>query len=163
MIDELKMVHKVEYFCRNKLHAWFKPRGIRPYGKCRRLGDGYTLWGTKKVKGVDVSNLYYVDETEIAKWRGEDIGWRTIITNKKDPNQDFVKRKDDSIVSSRSGKRRKWNKVKMVHKGNVKIFNSLDEACIKMKLNRGSLINFLNTNKEYKGMLFYRIYEEEED
>lgn len=161
MIDELKMVHKVEYYCVKKLHAWFEPRGIRPYGKCRRLDDGYTLWGTKKVKGVDVSNLYYVDETEIAKWRGEEIGWRTLVTNKKDPNVDFTKSKDESVVGSKSGKRRKWTKIKMTKGNKETFFNSYDECSRKLKINRDSLLTSITSKRQYKGMFFERIYEDE--
>lgn len=161
MIDELKMVHKIEYFCTKKLHAWFKPEGIRSYGKCKRLGDGYTLWGTKKVKGVDVSNLYYVDETKIAKWRGKDIGWRTLQTNEKDSKRDFNNREDIIPNKNRGVKRRTWKKIRMVHKGNERIFNNIDELCNQMNFNKNSVNCTLDTDIKYKGILLYRIYEEE--
>lgn len=63
------------------------------------------------------------------------------------------------VPGSKRGKRRKWKKVKMVHKGNVKIFNSLDELCKRMNFNKNSVKNYLDTNIEYKGILFRRVYE----
>jgi len=64
--------------------------------------------------------------------------------------------------SSKRGKRRKWKKVRMVHKGNEKIFKSLSELCKQMNFNKDSVKNYLDMNREYKGMLFYRVYEDEE-
>ena len=65
------------------------------------------------------------------------------------------------VKKSRSGKRKMWNKLKMTHKGHARIFNSLDECCEIMNLNKNSLKTAISLNREFKGMIFERIYEDE--
>lgn len=66
------------------------------------------------------------------------------------------------LPGAKRGKRRKWEKVKIVHKGNERIFNSLDELCKQMNFNKNSVKNYLDKDKPFKGLLLYRVYEDEE-
>lgn len=76
---EKKIPPKYETICKQKIHAWFKKRGIKPFGNFKPSDSGFEVWGAKKEKGIETTNLYYVDEKNIAKWRGPRIGWRILF------------------------------------------------------------------------------------
>lgn len=65
--------------CRNKLFNYMEARNIRPYGNIVEFGHGFKIWGEKIVNGKRINNLYYADSRRVAKWRGNKIGWITIL------------------------------------------------------------------------------------
>ena len=69
---------------------------------------------------------------------------------------------NSKVPGAKRGKRRKWTKVKMVHEGKVKMFNSLNELCNQMNFNKDSVKNYLDKDRKFKGMLFCRVYEDED-
>lgn len=52
---------------------------IKPYGELRSHGYGFKIWGEKIVNGKRINNLYYADSRRVAKWRGNKVGWITIL------------------------------------------------------------------------------------
>lgn len=72
--------------CRNKLFKYMRENNIKPYGTIVEFRKGFKMWGEKIENGKASSNLYYVDYECIAKWRGNRIGWESLVKTKKKVN-----------------------------------------------------------------------------
>lgn len=114
MIDELSKKRKVEHSCMEFIHKYMKRHKpeIRPYGKLKKHGDGFTVWGEHTENGRNINRLYYVDILVMAVWRGNRIGWRRINDQNDVKNPGTKSRLDINDYLERIRTRKEFKKCK---------------------------------------------------